>query len=334
MTDSDSQSASVDDEPTPAAKAAETAASPTEDASDSDKKKKKEPPQGLWKGWIRPLLTVVIIVTTLRSSLIDWNDVPTGSMIPTIVEGDRIVVNKLAYSFNLPFNGPVVSVPIVNVSFNNPLDFLPGFYYGTPERNDIVTFWKPGEFYEPSYDLWIEAGFTEEYALARSTPTDGGIRMVKRIVAVPGDTVEMKLVVEKFDGRPFEFTKLIINGEEAVYSDKKNIELTETIGGHTRRVRYARYTEVNAGDGRMITLPLHPPARAFGPLTLGEDEYFMIGDNRDNSADGRFFGPVKLDQITGKAKFVAVSFDGSYFNPNWSRFFHAFDSDLEQPATE
>ena len=66
----------------------------------------------------------------------------------------------------------------------------------------------------------------------------------------------------------------------------------------------------------------------FGPVTLGEDEYLMIGDNRDNSQDGRFFGPVTLKQITGKAKFVAVSFDGSYSNPNWSRFFHGFDTDL------
>ncbi|MEM9418711.1 MAG: signal peptidase I [Planctomycetota bacterium] len=334
MTDSESQSAFVDDETAPEAKAAESDASTTEETSDSGKKKKKEPPQGLWKGWIRPLLTVIIIVTTLRSSLIDWNDVPTGSMVPTVAVGDRIVVNKLAYSFNLPFNGPVIAVPIVNVSFKNPLDFLPGFYYGKPDRNDIVTFWKPGAFYEPAHDLWVQAGADEQFARERATPGDGGIRMVKRIVAGPGDTVEMKLVVEKFDGRPFEFSKLIINGEEAVYTDKKGIELTETIGGHTRRVQYARYTEVDTGDGRKVTLPLHPPARTFGPITLGEDEYLMIGDNRDNSADGRFFGPVMLDQITGKAKFVAVSFDGSYFNPNWSRFFHAFDSDLEPVTAE
>ncbi|MEO1236970.1 MAG: signal peptidase I [Planctomycetota bacterium] len=283
---------------------------------------KPEEKPGLWKGWVRPLLTVILIVTALRSSLIDWNDVPTGSMIPTIREGDRIVVNKLAYGFNLPFNGPVVSVPFVPIApFANPLDFLPGFYYAEPKRNDIVTFWKPGGFFEHHEQALRAAGATADYAQDRATITDGGIRMVKRIVAGPGDTVELRPAVEKFDGRDFRFSKLILNGEEATYTRHGPLTLLEEVAGESRLVQYRRNDAafINQSRGR-----LDPLTVSFGPYEVPEDQYLMIGDNRDNSADGRFFLGVPRDQITGKAKFVAVSFKGSVFKPNWSRFFKGF----------
>jgi len=57
----------------------------------------------LWNGWIRPIAVVVLVVGSFRSAVADWNDVPTGSMKPTILEGDRIVVNKLAYDLKVPF---------------------------------------------------------------------------------------------------------------------------------------------------------------------------------------------------------------------------------------
>ena len=56
-----------------------------------------------WRKEIRPLLILALIVFSIRSSLADWNDVPTGSMKPTILEGDRIFVNKLAYDLKVPF---------------------------------------------------------------------------------------------------------------------------------------------------------------------------------------------------------------------------------------
>src|SRR6266478_5117799 len=63
-------------------------------------------PQGpLTRFWhfIRPILILVIVLFAIRSSIADWNDVPTGSMIPTILEGDRIFVNKMAYDLKIPF---------------------------------------------------------------------------------------------------------------------------------------------------------------------------------------------------------------------------------------
>ncbi len=60
---------------------------------------------GAWREWLRSVVVIVLVITALRSAVADWNDVPTGSMRPTILEGDRIVVNKLAYDLRLPYLG-------------------------------------------------------------------------------------------------------------------------------------------------------------------------------------------------------------------------------------
>src|SRR3954463_8100648 len=95
---------------------------------------------------IRGFLVILLIVSSMRSALADWNDVPTGSMKPTIQEGDRVVVNKLAYDLKVPFT---------------TIDIVKG---GNPKRGDIVVLFSPVD----------------------------GTRLVKRVVAVPGDKVEMK----------------------------------------------------------------------------------------------------------------------------------------------
>src|SRR5262249_49897679 len=57
----------------------------------------------LWKQQVRPILLIILVLTSFRSAVADWNDVPTGSMKPSILEGDRIIVNKLAYGLKFPF---------------------------------------------------------------------------------------------------------------------------------------------------------------------------------------------------------------------------------------
>jgi signal peptidase I len=79
----------------------------------------------IWRGWIRPILFVVIILGSFRSAVADWNDVPTGSMRPTILEGDRIVVNKLAYGLRVPFT---------------PWSIVD---WSTPQRGDVVICFAP-----------------------------------------------------------------------------------------------------------------------------------------------------------------------------------------------
>src|SRR6186713_1565178 len=94
---------------------------------------------------IRIFLLMLLVVSSLRSALADWNDVPTGSMKPTIEIGDRVVVNKLAYDLKLPFTT------------------IELFRWGNPKRGDIVVLFSPVD----------------------------GTRLVKRVVALPGDRVAM-----------------------------------------------------------------------------------------------------------------------------------------------
>jgi signal peptidase I len=81
----------------------------------------------LWQEWLRPLILVVAVMAPLRSAVADWNDVPTGSMKPTILEGDRVVVNKLAYDLKVPFTTWHIA------------------QWDDPERGDIVVFWSPAD---------------------------------------------------------------------------------------------------------------------------------------------------------------------------------------------
>src|SRR5687767_10009385 len=111
---------------------------------------------------VAPFAFVVLVLLSFRSSIADWNDVPTGSMNPTILEGDRVFVNKLAYGLKVPFT---------------TLHLL---RWDQPERGQVVVFYAPHD----------------------------GTRMVKRVIAVPGDTVEMRDGVLIVNGQPSSYTPL------------------------------------------------------------------------------------------------------------------------------
>jgi signal peptidase I len=78
-----------------------------------------------WRGWIRPLLVVLLVVTSFRSAVADWHDVPTQSMEPTILAGDRIAVNKLAYDVRMPYTTWRIAT------------------WDEPQRGEVVTFIAP-----------------------------------------------------------------------------------------------------------------------------------------------------------------------------------------------
>jgi signal peptidase I len=78
-----------------------------------------------WREWIRSVLTTALVLFSFRSAVADWNDVPSGSMRPTIVEGDRILVNKLAYDLKVPFTTVQLA------------------HWGDPRRGDVVVLWSP-----------------------------------------------------------------------------------------------------------------------------------------------------------------------------------------------
>jgi signal peptidase I len=207
---------------------------------------------------IRIFLLMLLVVSSLRSALADWNDVPTGSMKPTIEVGDRVVVNKLAYDLKIPFT----TINVVK--------------WADPQRGDIVVLFSPID----------------------------GTRLVKRVIAIPGDTVAMAN------------NQLFINGKPAKWSplttaDDPEQGLTfvadESLGGRSHKV--------------MLT-PQVPAVRSFAPTKVPTDSYFVLGDNRDNSNDSRFIGFIARKRIVGKATAVAFSLDRDHhWTPRLDRFF-------------
>jgi len=207
---------------------------------------------------IRVFLAMLLVVSSLRSALADWNDVPTGSMKPTIEEGDRVVVNKLAYDLKFPFT---------------TFELLK---WGDPQRGDIVVLFSPAD----------------------------GTRLVKRVVGVPGDRIEMRENTLYVNGRGAEWREIGLQDDSEQGS---SVLVEENLAGLTHEVMFT---------------PQIPAVRSFGPVTVPPGRYFVMGDNRDNSNDSRFIGLIDRRRIVGKATAVAFSFDRSHhFAPRFNRFF-------------
>lgn len=216
-----------------------------------------------WREWARPLIVVLVVCGSFRSAIADWNDVPTGSMKPTIVEGDRIFVNKLAYGLRVPFT----SWQVIERS--------------GPQRGDIVIFFSPQD----------------------------GVRMVKRVIGLPGDRIELR------DNRVY------VNGKSALYG-KLDDDIIAVIPPETRS-RHQFAQEIFAGPPHpMMTTPQTGSRKTYGPIEVPPGTYFMMGDNRDNSRDSRWFGCVPRDLIVGRATRVVLSVDPDrHYLPRWGRFF-------------
>jgi len=216
-----------------------------------------------WRKEILPLLILALILFSIRSSLADWNDVPSGSMRPTILEGDRIFVNKLAYDLKVPFTTWHLAE------------------WSNPERGDIVVFFSPHD----------------------------GTRLVKRVIGLPGDTIELRN------------NQLVINGAPVAYQPIAE-ELLRYIPAAEREGRIFA-SEILPGQTHAVGgYPAAPAPRTFAPLVVPPGEYFMMGDNRDDSFDSRFYGPVKRGKIVGRATAVVLSIDKSnYWLPRWKRTF-------------
>jgi signal peptidase I len=216
------------------------------------------------KNWIkenRGLIIFLIGFAFFRTAIADWNPIPSGSMRPNLLEGDVVLVNRLAYDFKLPLTDVIVA------------------HIADPKRGDIVTFASP----------------------------KGGTRLIKRIIGLPGDRIEMRNEV------------LFVNGKAAEYSGQEMLQEPLEHGG---TIAALRVTESIAQQNRRVQLLAGVPARnTFGPLTVPAGNYLMLGDNRDNSADSRYFGFVPRHLLVGQAKRILVSADilGNW-HPRTERF--------------
>lgn len=220
--------------------------------------------QPWWLDWTAGLFPVIVVVFLLRSFLFEPFKIPSGSMIPTLLVGDLILVNKYHYGIRLP---------VLNTKVTEG---------NKPQRGDVMVFRYPPR---PSQDY------------------------IKRVVGVPGDEVA------------YLNKRLTINGQPVAYSEMPEFfdedamryfkQLGETLGAAPHRMivdgeRRGGFSEAEIGD-----FPYRQSCRysVEGVVCkVPEGHYFMMGDNRDNSLDSRYWGFVPDRNIVGKAFFVWMNF--------------------------
>jgi signal peptidase I len=224
---------------------------------------RKNRPLGVDDPWYveyaKSFFPVILLVFTLRSFLVEPFKIPSGSMMPTLLAGDYILVNKFTYGFR---------VPILN---NTILEM------NHPKRGDVFVFHYPPE---PTIDY------------------------IKRVVGVPGDTIQ------------YQDKKLIINGKQLELTFEDNYEY-EMQGANIINARRSKELLGDMTHDILIhDIPNQYSADSPGAkllngetITVPEGSYFAMGDNRDNSADSRVWGFVPEHNLVGKAFFIWFNFD-------------------------
>ena len=207
----------------------------------------------LWRN-LKAIAFPIALFLVIRTFFIEAYRIPSPSMVPALLVGDWLFVNKLVY-------GP--KVPFVDVR-------LPG--YGDPRRGDIVVFRSP---------------------IQRDQPHDPNPTLVKRIIAVAGDTVHMRRGVLHVNGQRYALANRgdTLRGEDSVdelFDWQKTYSLRASRFGPT---------------------PEQPTHDDWGPLVVPPGHYFMMGDNRYNSKDSRYWGFVPRENIRGRPIFVYYSYN-------------------------
>ncbi len=194
----------------------------------------KGPEKSIVREYAEAIIVALLLAFFIRTFIVQAFKIPSGSMIPTLLIGDHILVNKFGYGVKNPLNGDVwVAV-------------------GDTKRHDVIVFQYPQN---PSLDF------------------------IKRVVGVAGDRIE---IVQK---------KVLVNGEPFIEPNAVNLEAD--------------------------VLP--SPRDNMSPITVPPGSVFVMGDNRDNSHDSRFWGFVDLKSIKGKAFILYWSWDRENFMVRWKR---------------
>ncbi len=253
----------------------------------------------------------VLIALFLRAFFIEAFQIPSGSMIPSLRVGDHIFVNKLAYGVRLPLLPlKIFGKRIGAVSWN----------WSQPRRGDVIVFITP-ENEEEDY--------------------------IKRVVAVAGDTLAIQDNQLIVNGQPvaqddrgsFEYNELDQNGRFVGVVETRRFEETFEGGRPHPMLRKSCESDrdclrIDAAcdrdkklcqQGHYTFQPElnHPEQRLWGPWTVPAGYVFCMGDNRDNSRDSRFWGPVPLEFIKGRAEFIWWSYREE--RVQWERMFTAIE---------
>ncbi len=198
-----------------------------------------------WVEFPKSFFPVLVIVLVLRSFLIEPFKIPTGSMVPTLLVGDYILVNKFAYGLRLPILGT---------------EFIP---IGEPKTGDIMVF---------------------------KYPEKPSINYIKRVVGVPGDVVRYE--------------------NKTIYINDKPVEQKFEAQFPPSQPEYKIYRESLGDVTHDIMITELRPSEPSRTWVVPEDSYFVLGDNRDNSRDSRYWEFVPDKLVVGKAFAVWMHMPG------------------------
>ena len=222
--------------------------------------------QPWWLDWTAGLFPVILVVFLLRSFLVEPFKIPSGSMIPTLLVGDLILVDKFHYG---------VRLPVANTKIIANHD---------PQRGDVVVF---------------------------RYPKDPSVDYIKRVVGVPGDEVSFRNQQLYVNGQPQPLEPLPPPG----YYDEDSLryfpEYLETLGNVKHEVLINPQSRPFYGPEDQISFPHRDNCRYSADgvtCKVPPGNYYMMGDNRDNSQDSRYWGFVPDENIVGKAFFVWMNF--------------------------
>jgi len=279
------------------------------------------------KRLLKILVFLLFLALLLKLFVVDAFKIPTGSMKHTLIEGDFIIVNKLAYTFSTPHQIPFLGKRLERMEISST---------GKPKFNDVVAFEIPTNYYDPS---------SEDYTV-----------LIKRIIGLPGDTIELKAKelyinnikyrtpsyikidledqpIENVDSKIFPYdNKWTIDNYGPIVIPKKGmtVELNPNNILQWQNVINSEYgKKVVSVEGTVITIS----GVAVRDYTFNKDYYFVLGDNRNNSIDSRYFGYVSEDWLIGKALFiywsqmpVQISGIGDFFSSiRYSRLMQSID---------
>jgi len=209
----------------------------------------------------KSIFLILIVVFTFRSVFFEPFRIPSGSMIPTLMIGDFILVNKFSYGFKVPFS----DLSMMGINWN------PIYLFGQkkPERGDVIVF---------------------------KYPEMPSVNYIKRVVAIPGDTIEIRNKI------------VIVNGEETDFKEIDGEEIQNDMDDKFKSFNL-RYYEASVGDATYLFQVDRDNFFSvdYRKTTIPDGKYFVMGDNRDFSSDSRSWGFVPHENVKGKALYVWFS---------------------------